>query len=95
MRKKIILGLGITLAFSVGVHAQEYKINKVGSDEQKSFDVLLNQKRYQKLLLVPGFMLIQLFPTEKSLRDLPFMTNMEHLKVNVKSRIPKQKTCSS
>lgn len=44
MRKKIILGLGITLAFSVGVHAQEYKINKVGSDEQKSFDVLLNQK---------------------------------------------------
>ena len=44
MRKKIILGLGMTLAFSVGVHAQEYKINKVGSDEQKSFDVLLNQK---------------------------------------------------
>jgi len=44
MRKKIILGLGMTLAFSVGVNAQEYKINKVGSDEQKSFDVLLNQK---------------------------------------------------
>ena len=34
----------MTLAFSVGVNAQEYKINKVGSDEQKSFDVLLNQK---------------------------------------------------
>ena len=44
MRKKIILGLGMTLAFSVGVNAQEYKINKVGSDEQKSFDVLMNQK---------------------------------------------------
>ncbi|SHK58501.1 hypothetical protein [Fibrobacter sp. UWB12] len=43
MRKNICLGLGATLAFAVSVYAQEYKINKVGSNEEQSFNVLLNQ----------------------------------------------------
>lgn len=43
MRKKICLGMGATLAFAMSVYAQNYKINKVGNDEEKSFNVLLNQ----------------------------------------------------
>ena len=43
MRKNICLGLGATLAFAVSVYAQEYKINKVGSNEEQSFNILLNQ----------------------------------------------------
>ena len=43
MRNNICLGLGAALAFAVSVYAQEYKINKVGSEEEQSFDVLLNQ----------------------------------------------------
>lgn len=43
MRKKICLGMGATLAFAMSVYAQNYKINKVGNDEEKSFSVLLNQ----------------------------------------------------
>ena len=43
MRKKICLGMGATLAFAMSVYAQNYKINKVGSDEEQSFNVMLNQ----------------------------------------------------
>ena len=43
MRKNICLGLGATLAFAVSVYAQEYKINKVGSNDEQSFNILLNQ----------------------------------------------------
>ncbi len=43
MRKKICLGMGATLAFAMSVYAQNYKINKVGNDEEKSFNVMLNQ----------------------------------------------------
>lgn len=43
MRKNICLGLGATLAFAVGAYAQNYKINKVGNDEEKSFNVLFEQ----------------------------------------------------
>ncbi|MBQ7079551.1 MAG: hypothetical protein IJM92_07795 [Fibrobacter sp.] len=43
MRKNICLGLGATLAFVVSVYAQEYKINKVGSNDEQSFNILLNQ----------------------------------------------------
>ena len=43
MWKNISLGMGATLAFAMSVYAQNYKINKVGSDEEKSFDVMLDQ----------------------------------------------------
>ena len=43
MRKKICLGMGATLAFAMSAYAQNYKINKVGNDEEKSFNVMLNQ----------------------------------------------------
>ena len=43
MRKKICLGMGATLAFAMSAYAQNYKINKVGSDEEQSFNVMLNQ----------------------------------------------------
>ena len=43
MRKNICLGMGATLAFAMSVYAQNYKINKVGSDEEQSFNVMLNQ----------------------------------------------------
>lgn len=43
MRKNICLGLGATLAFAVSAYAQNYKINKVGNDEEKSFNVLFEQ----------------------------------------------------
>ncbi len=43
MRKGICLGLGAALAFAVSGYAQNYKINKVGSAEETSFDVLLEQ----------------------------------------------------
>ena len=43
MRKNICLGVCATLAFAVSVCAQEYKINKVGSNEEQSFNVFLNQ----------------------------------------------------
>ena len=43
MRKEICLGLGAALAFVVSGYAQNYKINKVGSAEESSFDVLLDQ----------------------------------------------------
>ena len=43
MRKNICLGLRATLALAMSVYAQNYKINKVGSDEEKSFDVMWNQ----------------------------------------------------
>ena len=43
MRKYICLGMGATLAFAMSVYAQNYKINKVGSDEEQSFNVMLNQ----------------------------------------------------
>ena len=43
MRKEICLGLGAALAFAVSGYAQNYKINKVGSAEETSFDVLLDQ----------------------------------------------------
>ena len=43
MRKNICLGLGATLAFAVSVYAQEFKINKVGSNDEQSFNILLNQ----------------------------------------------------
>ena len=43
MRKNICLGVCATLAFAVSVCAQEYKINKVGSNEEQSFNVSLNQ----------------------------------------------------
>ena len=43
MRKNICLGVCATLAFAVSVCAQEYKINKVGSNEEQSFDISLNQ----------------------------------------------------
>ena len=43
MRKNICLGLGAALAFAVSVYAQEYKINKVGSNDEQSFNILLNQ----------------------------------------------------
>ena len=35
--------MGATLAFAMSVYAQNYKINKVGSDEEQSFNVMLNQ----------------------------------------------------
>ncbi|MBP5769728.1 MAG: InlB B-repeat-containing protein [Fibrobacter sp.] len=46
MRNKICLALGLTLSFVAGVSAQTttYKITKVGSEENQSFDVLLNGK---------------------------------------------------
>ena len=43
MRKNICLGLGATLAFAVSAYAQNYKINKVGNDEEKTFNVLFEQ----------------------------------------------------
>jgi len=43
MRKNICLGLGATLAFAISAYAQNYKINKVGNDEEKSFNVLFEQ----------------------------------------------------
>lgn len=43
MRKNICLGLGATLAFAVSAYAQNYKINKVGNDEEKSFNILFEQ----------------------------------------------------
>lgn len=43
MRKNICLGMGATLAFAMSAYAQNYKINKVGSDEEQSFNVMLNQ----------------------------------------------------
>ncbi|OWV24514.1 hypothetical protein B7982_02030 [Fibrobacter sp. UWB2] len=43
MRKNICLGLRATLAFAVSAYAQNYKINKVGNDEEKSFNVLFEQ----------------------------------------------------
>jgi len=43
MRNNICLGLGATLAFAVSAYAQNYKINKVGNDEEKSFNVLFEQ----------------------------------------------------
>lgn len=43
MRNKICFGMGATLAFAMSVYAQNYKINKVGTDEEKSFNVLLNE----------------------------------------------------
>lgn len=43
MRKKICLGMGATLAFAMSAYAQNYKINKVGNDEEKSFNVLFEQ----------------------------------------------------
>ena len=35
--------MGATLAFAMSAYAQNYKINKVGNDEEKSFNVMLNQ----------------------------------------------------
>ena len=35
--------MGATLAFAMSAYAQNYKINKVGSDEEQSFNVMLNQ----------------------------------------------------
>ena len=50
MNKNICFGLGLTLAVVVGVNAQSsssatnmYKITKVGSKENQSFDVILNK----------------------------------------------------
>ena len=43
MWKNISLGMGATLAFAMSAYAQNYKINKVGNDEEKSFNVMLNQ----------------------------------------------------
>ena len=46
MKKNICCGLGMALAFSAMAHAQDtyYMITKVGSEENQSFDILLNNK---------------------------------------------------
>lgn len=46
MKKNICCGLGMALAFAAVAHAQDtyYKVTKVGSDENKSFDILLNNE---------------------------------------------------
>ena len=44
MKKNICCGLGMALAFAAVAHAQDtyYKISKVGTEENQSFDILLN-----------------------------------------------------
>ena len=49
MRRNICLGLGATLAFAVSAYAQNYKINKVGNDEEKSFNVLFEQNLVEEV----------------------------------------------
>ena len=46
MKKNICCGLGMALAFVAMAYAQDtyYKVTKVGSDENKSFDILLNNE---------------------------------------------------
>ena len=44
MRKNICLGMGIALALAAGANAASFKVNKVGSEEEQSFDLLLNNK---------------------------------------------------
>ena len=44
MRNNICLGMGFALAFAVSANAASFKVNKVGSEEEQSFDIILNQK---------------------------------------------------
>ncbi len=50
MKKNICCGLGMALAFAAMAHAQDtyYKISKVGSEENQSFDILLDGKSATK-----------------------------------------------
>ena len=46
MKKNICCGLGMALAFVAMAYAQDtyYKISKVGTEENQSFDILLNNE---------------------------------------------------
>lgn len=50
MKKNICCGLGMALAFAAMAHAQDtyYKISKVGTEENQSFDILLDGKSATK-----------------------------------------------
>lgn len=50
MKKNICCGLGMALAFAAVAHAQDsyHKISKVGSEENQSFDILLDGKSATK-----------------------------------------------
>ena len=56
MRNRLCLALGLTLSFAAGVSAQTttYKITKVGSEEEQSFDLLYNGKVITDSAAAPG-----------------------------------------